>query len=101
MFFPKCIRIFCAPGAVLVAEQPEATVHWWASHVYKQKQLKCNLQPRVTVPPKSHSYHSNPLSLQLLTYTTTDAKLLLANYHFVIVPVLNPDGYEYTHTTVS
>ena len=30
-----------------------------------------------------------------------DAKLLLSLYDFYIVPVLNPDGYEFTHTMVS
>ena len=29
------------------------------------------------------------------------AQFLLKKYDFFIVPVVNPDGYEYTHTTVS
>ncbi|XP_063686270.1 zinc carboxypeptidase-like [Bolinopsis microptera] len=35
---------------------------------------------------------------RLLEYDTVGAKLLLNNFHFVIIPVVNPDGYEYTHT---
>lgn len=35
---------------------------------------------------------------RLLNYKTRDAQRLLDNFHFVIVPVVNPDGYEYSHT---
>lgn len=36
--------------------------------------------------------------LQLLTNygLNADATFLLDNYHFVIIPVANPDGYEYS-----
>ncbi|KAL5267186.1 hypothetical protein ACHWQZ_G004285 [Mnemiopsis leidyi] len=34
---------------------------------------------------------------RILEYDTEDAKLLLNNFHFIIIPVVNPDGYEYTH----
>eukprot|EP00116_Pleurobrachia_bachei_P000961 sb/3461223/ len=33
---------------------------------------------------------------RLLKYNTKDARLLRDNFHFIIVPCLNPDGYEYT-----
>lgn len=34
---------------------------------------------------------------------TTDHRLTVVanNYHWFLVPILNPDGYEYSHTTVS
>ena len=43
------------------------------------------------------------IPLQLLTNYNSDDDViyLLANYDFIFVPVLNPDGYEYTWTDVS
>ena len=38
---------------------------------------------------------------QLVTYNNAEVEMLLRNFHFVIVPVMNPDGYEYTHKSVS
>lgn len=36
-------------------------------------------------------------------YNNGDARIkpLVENFDFYIVPVVNPDGYEYTHTNVS
>ena len=42
------------------------------------------------------------LSYQLITgYNTQDATItsLLTTFDWYIVPVANPDGYEYSHTT--
>lgn len=38
---------------------------------------------------------------ELLTSNQTNIRYLANNYDFVIVPVMNVDGYVYTHTTVS
>lgn len=38
---------------------------------------------------------------ELITSNRTDIRHLADNYDWVIVPVFNVDGYEYTHTTVS
>jgi len=34
---------------------------------------------------------------RLVKYNNPEVEMLLRNFHFVIVPVMNPDGYEYTH----
>lgn len=38
---------------------------------------------------------------ELVTSSDREVRYLAENYDWVIVPVLNVDGYEYTHTTVS
>lgn len=38
---------------------------------------------------------------ELVTSNNSDIRYLAENYDWVIVPVVNVDGYQYTHTTVS
>lgn len=38
---------------------------------------------------------------QLLTSTDASIRAIAENYNWYIFPVANPDGYSYTHTTVS
>jgi len=38
---------------------------------------------------------------QLLNSTNSDVRTLAENHDWYIFPVFNPDGYEYTHTTVN
>ena len=38
---------------------------------------------------------------ELITSNQTEIRYLADNFDWVIVPIANPDGYEYTHTTVS
>lgn len=37
----------------------------------------------------------------MVTSTDPEIRYLAKHYDWVIVPILNVDGYEYTHTTVS
>ena len=41
------------------------------------------------------------LSLQLLSDTDNEVKALVEKFDFYMLPIANPDGYEYTHTGVS
>lgn len=38
---------------------------------------------------------------ELLTSNRSEIRYLADNFDWIIVPIVNPDGYEYTHTTVS
>lgn len=42
-----------------------------------------------------------PAALNIVNKLTENAASLLSRADWIIVPVLNPDGYEYTHTNVS
>ena len=37
---------------------------------------------------------------ELLTSTDPNVMEIAANYNWYVFPVTNPDGYQYTHTTV-
>lgn len=42
-----------------------------------------------------------PAALNIVNRLIEKATVLLTSADWIIVPVLNPDGYEYTHTNVS
>ena len=61
--------------------------------------FNCGIHAREWISPATCMY----MIRQILTTrkTNSDVKFMLDNYEWVIVPVLNVDGYEYTHTHVS
>lgn len=55
------------------------------------------MHAREWIGPATSTYILN----QLLTSTDASIKSIAENYNWYIFPVTNPDGYTYTHTTVS
>lgn len=54
------------------------------------------MHAREWIGPATNTYILN----QLLTSTDPSIQEIAKNYNWYIFPVANPDGYEYTHTTV-
>lgn len=59
--------------------------------------IESNIHAREWITAATVTYLLN----ELLTSNKTEIRYLANNYDFVIVPVMNVDGYVYTHTTVS
>lgn len=55
------------------------------------------MHAREWIGPATSTYILN----QLLTSNDASIKAIAEKYNWYIFPVANPDGYEYTHTTVS
>lgn len=58
--------------------------------------IESNIHAREWVTSATATFFLN----ELLTSTDEKIKNLALNYDWVIVPVFNVDGFEYTHTTV-
>lgn len=59
--------------------------------------IESNIHAREWITAATSTYLLN----ELLTSNKTEIRYLANNYDFVIVPVMNVDGYVYTHTVVS
>ena len=60
--------------------------------------FNCGIHAREWISPATCMY----MIRQILAtrHSNSDVKFMLENYEWVILPVLNVDGYEHTHTNV-
>lgn len=62
--------------------------------------IEGGIHAREWIAPAFVTYFLN----QIVTSQTSEdeeLKLIATQYEWIFIPVVNPDGYEYSHTTVS